>query len=347
MDQVMRFSLRFNNDLSLVEYIELVQIAEDEGFDQFWVSNDLFLRSAQVIVAALGVATSRIEIGTCILNPYTVNPSEIAMFASTMDELTDCRFNLGVAAGSADFLDWIGLGHSKPLTAMRETITAIRGLQSGENVSLMGDFLNWSDKCHLRFQAPRLTPIYLGAMGPKMLELAGELADGLLPLLHPPEHYYGVRDYVDKGIRKRPENASAFDFVGSIWVSLDENRKVAHRLLAEKIAYFGPGLGELNLKRLGLTKQDFAAIESMLFDKKDLDNASKMVDNRMMKIGIVGQPQEIIERLCPLIEAGMQHLSFGPPLGANRIQTIKLLGKHVLPFFRQKSEPEKANQVKA
>ena len=131
------------------------------------------------------------------------------------------------------------------------------------------------------------------------------------------------------------------------WVSLDENRKVAHRLLAEKIAYFGPGLGELNLKRLGLTKQDFAAIESMLFDKKDLDNASKMVDNRMMKIGIVGQPQEIIERLCPLIEAGMQHLSFGPPLGANRIQTIKLLGKHVLPFFRQKSEPEKAKSGKS
>ena len=343
----MRFSFRLNNDLSVREYIELVQVAEDEGFDQFWIANDLFLRSAPAIVAALSVVTRRIEIGISILNPHSINPAEIGMFASTMDELSDCRFNLGLAAGAADFLGWIGLGHSKPLTTMRETITVIRGLQSSEHVSLQGEFLNWSDNCHLRFDAPRLTPIYIGAMGPKMLELAGELADGLLPLLYPPEHFYGIKDYVDKGFRKRPENASAFDFVGSIWVSLDEDRKVAHRLLAEKIAYYGPSLGELNLKRLGLTKQDFASIESMLFDRKDMDQASQMVDERMMKIGIVGEPQDLIERLCPLVEAGMKHISFGPPLGSDRIQAIKLLGKYVLPFFRQKSETEKANQVKA
>ncbi|MCP4360687.1 MAG: LLM class flavin-dependent oxidoreductase, partial [Chloroflexi bacterium] len=100
----MRFSIRCNNDLTLSEYVTLAQAAELAGFDQFWVSNDLFLRSAPVILSAVGAATHQIEIGTCILNPYTIHPAEIAMLAATLDEQTNCRFNLGLAAGSADFL---------------------------------------------------------------------------------------------------------------------------------------------------------------------------------------------------------------------------------------------------
>ena len=98
----------------------LAQVAEEAGFDQYWVSNDLFLRSAPVILAAVGAATKRIEVGTCILNPYTINPSEIAMLAATLDELTGNRFNLGLASGAADFLAWVGLQHGSPLTAVRE-----------------------------------------------------------------------------------------------------------------------------------------------------------------------------------------------------------------------------------
>ncbi len=74
--QAMRFSLRFNNDLPARDYIALAQAAEQAGFDQFWVSNDLFLRSAQAILPAMAVATTRIEIGSCIFNPYTcIRPS--------------------------------------------------------------------------------------------------------------------------------------------------------------------------------------------------------------------------------------------------------------------------------
>jgi 5,10-methylenetetrahydromethanopterin reductase len=65
----MRFSLRLNNDLELSEYVALARAAEAAGFDQLWISNDLFLRSAPVILAALAPATHRIELGTCILNP--------------------------------------------------------------------------------------------------------------------------------------------------------------------------------------------------------------------------------------------------------------------------------------
>jgi 5,10-methylenetetrahydromethanopterin reductase len=330
----MRFSIRLNNDLDIAEYVTLAQVAEEAGFDQYWVSNDLFLRSAPVILAAVGAATKRIEVGTCILNPYTINPSEIAMLAATLDELTGNRFNLGLASGAADFLAWVGQQHGSPLAAVRETITAIRALLAGERVPLSGSFLHWSNEAYLRFKAPRQTPIYLGAMGPKMLRLAGEMADGALPLLFPPEHYFEVKQYLAEGAQAREAELGRFDFAACIWVSLAEDEAAAQAVLAEKIAYYGPALGSLILKRLGLTTADFAQIKQAVVVEDDLDKACRMVDNRMLKIGVVGRPETLIHRLEPLVEAGATHLSFGPPLGPDRQQAIELLGRHVLPYFR-------------
>src|SRR5690348_8638333 len=117
----MKFSLRLNNDLPVNEYVRLARAAEAVGFDQFWVSNDLFFRSAPVILTAVALATRSIEIGTCILNPYSINPAEIAMIAATLDEVSDGRFNLGLSSGAADFLGWIGIPTERPRTAVVET----------------------------------------------------------------------------------------------------------------------------------------------------------------------------------------------------------------------------------
>jgi 5,10-methylenetetrahydromethanopterin reductase len=330
----MRFSVRVNNDLTLPEYVSLAQAAEAAGFDQFWVSNDLFLRSAPVILTAVGQATSRIEVGSCIFNPYTIDPAELAMFAATMDELTGNRFNLGLSAGASDFLRWVGIEHDKPVAAMRETIAAIRGLQAGERVQLNGSFLHWTDDAYLRFEAPRVTPIYLGALGPNMLRLAGEVADGVLPLLFPPEHYFEVRKYLGEGVAKRAAGLGDLDFAACIWVSLDEDAAAARRVLAEKVAYYGPSNSPLIMQRLGLTDADFAAIKHAVVMENDLAKATAMVTDQMLAIGIVGRPDDVIARLEPLVAAGAQHLSFGPPLGPDPMAAIKLLGEQVLPHFR-------------
>jgi len=328
----MRFSLRLNNDLKISEYIALAQAAEAAGFDQLWVSNDLFLRSDLVILAAVACATQRIELGTGILNPYTINPAEIAMFAATMDELSGNRFNLGIAAGAGEFLKWVGIEQEKPLAATRETILAVRQLLAGERVELRGDFLRWTEEAYLRFKAPRVTPIYVGAMGPKMLTLAGELADGVLPLLFPPEHYFGVKPYIDQGIATRSASLARLDFAACLWVSLAEDGVAARRVLAQKIAYYGHALGPLIYERLGVTREDFLPIEHAIMVERDEDKAISLVDERMLRIGVVGQPKDVIERLEPLVAAGAQHLSFGPPLGPDVLAAIQLLGQVVTHF---------------
>src|SRR5439155_11151666 len=141
-----KFSLRLNNDLPVRDYVALARAAEAGGFDQFWVSHDLFLRSSAVILTAVAGATGRIEVGTCILNPYTIHPAEIAMLAATLDEHSGGRFNLGLAAGARDFLEWVSIPQTHPLSAIHETVNALRALWRGERVQIHGTFLQWTDE---------------------------------------------------------------------------------------------------------------------------------------------------------------------------------------------------------
>lgn len=330
----MRFSLRLNNDLTLPEYLTLAQRAEQLGFDQFWLSHDLFLRSAPVILAALATGTHKIQIGTCILNPYTINPAELAMLAATLDEVSHNRFNLGLAAGAGDFLEWVGIEQAHSLAAVRETIEAIRALLLGERVARTGKFLQWTNEAYLRFRAPRMTPIYVGALSPKMLQLAGEQADGVLPLLFPPEHYFTVRPYVDQGIAARDASLGELDFAACIWVSLSEDRAAARRVLAHKVAYYGHALSPLIWQRLGVTREEFEPIAHALNVERDEDKALSLVDERMLRIGVLGSAEDVIGRLEPVVAAGVKHLSFGPPLGPDPLAAVELLGKRVLPHFR-------------
>lgn len=334
IEHSMIFSIRLNNDLTLREYITLAQAAEKFGFDQFWVSHDLFLRSAPVILAAVAQATTRLEIGTCVLNPYTLNPAEIAMLASTLDELSSNRFQLGLAAGARDFLEWVGIEQTHPLEAMRETIHAVRALQSGERAATGGTWLRWTKEAYLRFRAPRVTPIYVGALSPNMLALAGELADGVLPLLFPPEHYFTVKPLIDKGLKIRASSAREFDLAACIWVSLSEDADAARRVLAHKIAYYGHALSPLIWARLGLTREDFEPLTRAMMVEHDEEKAVAMVSEQMLNIGVVGSADDVIARLEPLVHAGVRHLSFGPPLGPDPLYAIELLGTRVVAYFK-------------
>jgi 5,10-methylenetetrahydromethanopterin reductase len=327
----MRFSLRLNNDLPLADYVALARAAEAAGFDQLWVSNDLFLRSAPVILAAVAHATRRIEIGTGILNPHTVHPAELAMLAATMDELSAGRFNLGLGAGAADFLGWVGLRDPHPARTMRETIEGIRLLLSGQTLPEKGCFLRGGVEAYLRFRPSRVTPIYVGAMGPRLLAVAGELADGVLPLLLPPEHYFTVRPLIEAGLRQRDPARGPHDLAACVWVSVADDAGAARRALAEKVAYYGQALGDLIHARLGVTREAFAPITRAAMAEQDLARAGGMVTDQMLAIGVVGPPEAVVERLLPLVRAGAQHVSFGPPLGPDPARAVELLGRHVLP----------------
>src|SRR5579864_6087247 len=111
----LRFSVRFNNDVPPQRFARLAALAEESGFDQIWVSNDLFWHSATVLVASAAHATSRIALGVGVFNPVSMHAAEVAMVATSMADLTGGRFRLGVGAGADRFLEWARMQPGAPV----------------------------------------------------------------------------------------------------------------------------------------------------------------------------------------------------------------------------------------
>ena len=165
----MRFSVRVNNDLSVADMTALAVAAEDAGFDQVWVSNDLFLRSALVLAAVVAARTSRIAVGIGVMNPYSVHPAELAMAAATLQEASGGRFLLGLGAGAEQFLGWAGLPRTAPLATTRTAVVTLRALLGHPDAdrALLPDWARRAAGAALKFPVEKPVPVYVGAMGPR------------------------------------------------------------------------------------------------------------------------------------------------------------------------------------
>jgi 5,10-methylenetetrahydromethanopterin reductase len=325
----MRFSVRVNNDLSFDELVAVAVSAESAGFDQLWVSNDLFLRSAPALLGALAAQTTTIGLGVAVMNPYSVHVSELAMMAATLQEISGGRFLLGLGAGSEQFLGWAGITRPLPLATTRSALVGLRALLGHDDVDT-AQLPDWfSPHSVLRFGVSVPVPVYLGAMGPKMLEMAGRHADGALPLLYPPERYASARADVLAGGAHASRD---FDLPACFWVSVSDDPAAARTALAEKLAYYGPSISGPVLASAGLRPQDFAAAASLAHAGRA---AAQLIDDRMLALGVAGDAGDVLRRCEALCRLGARHLSFGPPLGPDPVAAIRLLGSQVLPVLSE------------
>jgi 5,10-methylenetetrahydromethanopterin reductase len=324
-----KFSLRLNNDIPVAELVSIARQAEAAGFDQIWFSNDLFLRSAAVMAGVVAANTSSIQFGIGIMNPFSMHPSELAMLASTAQEASNGRFSLGLGAGAGEFLEWAGIPRPKPLTTTRESFLAIKALVQGRRPS---EFDNrWSNEGYLRF--PVDVPVYIGAMSPRMMELIGEIADGGLPLLYPPEHFAEAYAQVKTGAERAGRAIEQIDVPACFWVSIDSDQSLAKSALAEKIAYYGASFAPYLLAKAGLSIESFAEIQKALREGSP-SKARLLVTDQMLTLGIAGDAAEVIRRCRGIQEMGATHLSFGPPLGPSPTAAIEILGRDVIPALR-------------
>jgi 5,10-methylenetetrahydromethanopterin reductase len=334
----LRTSVRLNNDLAVPAFVELAVAAEEAGFDQLWLSHDLFGRSAPVLLAAAAAATHRIMLGTGVLNPYSAHPVELAMHAASLQELSGGRAMLGVAAGAGMFLERAGMTQAQPMRRTRQAVIACRALLDGTSPAGAPGAGTWGDDAYLLSPPARRVPIYVGAMSPKMLALAGELADGVLALLYPPEHYPAALAQVKKGCDQAGRAPESLDIPACVWVSVDEDRELATTALAGKLAFYGAAFAPYLLGLVGLTRDDFAPAAAAQL-RGDTAEALRLITPSMLRLGIAGTPEDVVERCSGLIGHGATHLSFGPPLGPDPLRAVELLGQRVLPQLRAPMAP--------
>lgn len=226
-----RVALYLQDAHSLQDGIELVQYAESKGFEAVWQAESRLVRDAIVPMAAFAATTSKIKVGSGVTNNWTRNIGLLAATFLTLDDLAQDRIICGIGAWWDPLASMVGIQRRKPLKAMRETVEVLRRLLNMENVTFEGEFHHVDgiqlDVVHGR-REPRHVPIYIGATGMKMMEMTGEIADGVvLNYLVNPKYNLQAMDALERGAKKAGRSIDEIDRPQLMICSVDTDRKKA------------------------------------------------------------------------------------------------------------------------
>ena len=306
-----RIALYLQNAQEIREGMRLVQYAEDRGYEAVWQAESRLAREATVPMAAFAAVTSRIKVGAGVVNNWTRNPALMASTFSTLDDLAPGRVILGLGAWWEPLASKVGVDRRKPLTAMRETVTAVRGLLANERVTFDGEFVHL-DGVELDYvyheRRPKDVPIYIGATGMKMMELGGEVGDGvLLNYLVSPEYNVQALDHIAIGAERAGREASDIDTPQLIVCSMAEDRKTAldaARMLVTQYLGQQPHIG----KASGVPQElldEIAEVLTWPATHDEVKAASKIVPDEVVQlITASGTVEECRDKVAEYIRAG-------------------------------------------
>ncbi len=287
------------------------QYAEARGFEAVWQAESRLVRDAIVPMAAYAAVTHTLKIGSGVINNWTRNIGLLAATFLTLDDLAPNRILCGIGAWWDPLAKNVGIERRKPLTAMRETIEVMRKLLALERVTYHGEFHHVTgielDVVHGR-REPRHVPIFIGATGPQMMELAGEIADGvLLNYCVPPEYNDEALELLDKGARKAGRTLDDLDRPQLVVCSVHEERAEAIRgakmLLTQYLAQ-QPHIA----KASGVKQEVVEKIQGILgwpATKEQIEKAMIYVpDELVLRISATGTPAEARAKVQEYLKRG-------------------------------------------
>jgi F420-dependent oxidoreductase-like protein len=240
----------FGAGTTAAEQLELVREAERLGYDSAWVA-EAYGSDAATVLAWLAAQTSTIGLGSAVFQIPARSPAMAAMTAATLDQLSGGRFRLGLGLSGPQVAEgWHGQRFGRPLARTRDYLTVVRLALERRRVDYRGETLELplpdgpgkALKLTIAPAQPRL-PIYLGAMGPKNLALAGELADGWLGFLFAPEHAGGFRAQLAAGAARAGRDLDGFDVAPNVQVHVGDDLAAARDAMRPFLALYLGGMG--------------------------------------------------------------------------------------------------------
>jgi 5,10-methylenetetrahydromethanopterin reductase len=226
-----RVALYLQDKHGIREGMEYVRYAEERGFEAVWQAESRLVREATVPMAAYAAVTNRIKVASGVVNNWTRNVGLLAATFSTLDDLAPGRIMLGIGAWWDPLASKVGITRSRPLQAMREVVEVTRRLLAMERVTHHGEFVHVTDieiDIVHGDRSPKPVPIYIGATGMKMMELAGEIADGvLLNYMVSPQYNRQALEALAAGAARAGRGIDDIDRPQLVVCSLDEDRATA------------------------------------------------------------------------------------------------------------------------
>jgi 5,10-methylenetetrahydromethanopterin reductase len=306
-----RVALYLQDAHDLRKGLEYVQYAEKRGFEAVYQAESRLVRDAIVPMAAYAAVTERIKIGSGVINNWTRNIGLLAATFLTLDDLAPSRIICGIGAWWDPLAKNVGIIREKPLTAMKETVTTLRKLLNMERVTFHGEFVHVDgielDVVHGR-REPRNVPIYIGATGDQMMEMTGEIADGVvLNYCVPPEYNHKALEQLEKGARKAGRKLDDLDRPQLVVCSVDKDHDKAidtsRELLTQYLAQ-QPHIA----KASGVSMDIVKSIQSILgwpATKEQIQKAKHFVpDELILRITASGTPDEAHKKVKEYINNG-------------------------------------------
>lgn len=313
-----RFALYLQDKHNMQYELETARYAEERGFSEIWQADTRLARDCIVMMSALLSHTKKLRIGSGVLPIWTRNPAVIAATWSTMWELGGKvdgkgRVMLGLGAWWEPIASRVGVKREKPLLAMREHIEAIRQLFSMQEVSYHGQFVHL-DRIKLDVAygdlSPRDIPIYIGATGDKMLELAGEIADGVvLNYVVSVEYIRKAISLVAEGAKKTGRNIKDIDLPELLVCCLsDQDPKAAMDEGKKLVAYYLATEPHI-MKASGVSEELLEKVQSILSwpaTEAEYIRASREIPDEVVRsLMAVGTSSECRAKVREYVDAGV------------------------------------------
>ncbi len=306
-----RVALYLQDAHSLQDAIKYVQYAESRGFEAVWQAESRLVRDAIVPMAAFAATTTRIRIGSGVINNWTRNAAVIAATYLTLDDLAPDRIICGIGAWWDPLAQKVGINREKHLLAMREVVTVVRDLLARKRVTFHGQFVHLTDVeldvVHGR-KEPRNVPIYIGATGPKMMALTGEIADGVvLNYLVSPSYNEGALAQLETGAKLAGKSLDDVDRPQLVVCSVDNDRKKALDGARKLVTQY---LGQQPhiMKASGVKQELLDEIGQVLTwpaTEEQIEEAMRLVpDDVVQMITASGTPKEVRAKVREYVAAG-------------------------------------------
>jgi F420-dependent oxidoreductase-like protein len=306
-------------------YLEVVQEAERLGYDSAWAA-EAYGSDTATVLAWLAAGTSTIKLGSAIFQMPARSPAMTAMTAATLDLLSGGRMLLGLGTSGPQVAEgWHGQRFAHQLQRTREYVAVIRMALARERVEFHGETIELPLpggpgkplKLMISPVQERI-PIYLAAIGPKNTALAGEIADGWLPVFFSPEHVSDVRALLAEGAGRAGRSLNDFEIAPSVSTYISDDRPAARDRMRHILALYVGGMGSRKqnfynqlVQRYGFEDAALTVQDLYLADKKN-EAAAALPDELIDLVTLSGPKDHVRDRLAAFREAGVGTLTVSP-----------------------------------
>jgi probable F420-dependent oxidoreductase len=298
-------ALPFFHAFPAAAYVDLAREAEARGYDTAW-TGEVTGADAVTVLALIAGATSRLRVASGVVPVQTRTPLVLAQTAVALDHVAPGRVALGLGASSPAVVgDWNGLPYRRPLAQVREAVQLIRRIMAGERVTFEGEFYRVRN---LRLSSPppgRPVLIYLGALGPGMLELAGEIADGVLLNWLGPGTVPATLRHLEAGASRAGRTLAGFEVAAFVRTCVTDAPADARRWLAREITGYCTVDAYARFFRASGFGAEVDAV-SAAWKAGDRASAMRQISPRFLDaLGVVGPPGFCRDRIGEFARAGL------------------------------------------